>query len=251
MRRLLNITGHLVIAAILTALTQLGGVAWLASRFYARPYLAFALLYGACLALALVVAPLLGRVSLPCFGGDLRMQSPLYCVMMRNYVTPELRDVAEDAAADITAQFPGTVTLALDGGFPFFTGFPLLPHLSHDDGEKLDFAFFYQDASGRYLPGRTRSPLGYFAFETLDDRQCPAVWPTLRWDMRPLQHLWPDRPLEPERTAALIRRLAGDARVARVFVEPALVRRLGTASPRIGFQGCRAARHDDHIHIQL
>jgi hypothetical protein len=27
--------------------------------------------------------------------------------------------------------------------------------------------------------------------------------------------------------------------------------RLGVSSPLLGFQGCRAARHDDHIHIQI
>jgi hypothetical protein len=27
--------------------------------------------------------------------------------------------------------------------------------------------------------------------------------------------------------------------------------RLGLSSPLLGFQGCRAARHDDHIHIQV
>jgi hypothetical protein len=26
---------------------------------------------------------------------------------------------------------------------------------------------------------------------------------------------------------------------------------LGVSSPLLGFQGCRAARHDDHIHIQI
>ena len=52
----------------------------------------------------------------------------------------------------------------LDGNFPFITGFPLLPHLSHDDGEKVDLAFYYADDTG-YLRGATRAPIGYFAFE--------------------------------------------------------------------------------------
>jgi hypothetical protein len=36
-----------------------------------------------------------------------------------------------------------------------------------------------------------------------------------------------------------------------VFVEPYLAARLGVTAPAIRFQGCRAARHDDHIHFQV
>jgi hypothetical protein len=39
--------------------------------------------------------------------------------------------------------------------------------------------------------------------------------------------------------------------VAKIFVEPPLAAQLGLSDPKIRFQGCRAARHDDHIHIQL
>jgi hypothetical protein len=127
---------------------------------------------------------------------------------------------------------------------------PLLPHLSHDDGKKLDFAFFYTE-DGRYIPGKTRSPIGYWAFETLDHPNCPPAFPTLRWDLAWLQPLWPDRPLEPQRTKALIQAFLDDLRVGRVFVEPPLALALDVQGPSLGFQGCRAARHDDHIHIQL
>ena len=148
------------------------------------------------------------------------------------------------------AQFPGTVTLALDGNFPFLDAFPMLPHLSHGDGDKLDLAFYYVDAGG-YAPGRTASPIGYFAFERVGEETCPAVWPTLRWDMAWFQPLVRDLDLEPQRTAALIRALVADPRVGKVFVEPPLAARLGVAAEKVRFQGCRAARHDDHIHLQL
>jgi len=36
-----------------------------------------------------------------------------------------------------------------------------------------------------------------------------------------------------------------------MLLEPPLARRLGVADTRLRFQGCRAARHDDHIHIQF
>lgn len=241
---------HGVVIVILTVLTQLGGIAWLvALRFrWQMPVflLAYALLWGG----AQVAAPVFGRVPLPCSGEVLRAQSRVYCVMLRNFVTPEMLAVAEDAAGAVAAEFPGTVTLALDGSFPFGDGIPLVPHLSHDDGEKLDLAFYYQDPKG-YAPGLTASPLGYFAFER-GAEQCPAVWATLRWEMGWFQPLVRDfLTLEPDRTTALIRVLVRDPRVGKMFVEPPLAARLGLTGEKIRFQGCRAARHDDHIHVQL
>ncbi len=39
--------------------------------------------------------------------------------------------------------------------------------------------------------------------------------------------------------------------VEKIFVEPHLAERLGVQADTIRFQGCRAARHDDHIHMQV
>ena len=72
--------------------------------------------------------------------------------------------------------------------------------------------------------------------------------------MKSLQGLFADRPLEPERTRAVLRWLVTQgqgAGIERIFVEPYLAKRLGVSSPLLGFQGCRAARHDDHVHIQI
>ncbi|WP_425073241.1 hypothetical protein [Sagittula sp. S175] len=247
---MLRWAGHLAVVLALTALTQLGGLAWIGAVLMRRRWLFvvfYALLWGA----AWVAAPMAGRVALPCTGDVLRMQSPVYCVAMRNFVTPEMALVAQGAAEAVARQYPGTVTLALDGGLPFLDGFPLLPHLSHDDGEKLDLAFYYADEA--YAPGRSRSPIGYFAFEALDAPVCPPAWLTLRWDLRWLQPLWSasDLQVEEARTVALIHALETDARVAKIFVEPPLLQRWGLAGPKLRFQGCRAARHDDHVHVQL
>jgi hypothetical protein len=241
--------GGIIIA--LTVLTQLGGIAWALALFFRRRVVVFLLAYAALWGAAQALAPAMGRVALPCRGTPLRMQSPLYCALLRNFVTPELAAVAEDAARAMAAEMPGTITLALDGSFPFLTGMPLIPHLSHDDGEKLDFAFYYTDPAGTYLPGKTRSPLGYFAFENVPPEACPTSMLTLRWSLSWLQPLWPELPLDVPRTTALIAHLTKDPRVAKIFVEPPLAARMGLADPKVRFQGCRAARHDDHIHIQL
>lgn len=246
----MRVAGHILAVLVLTLLTQLGGLAWLAALPFRRRWLAFPLAYAAIWLAAQHLAPLTGRVPLPCAGSDLRAQSVFYCLAMRNFATPEAAAAAQAAAASVARDYPGTVTLYLDAGFPFLDGMPLVPHLSHDDGRKIDFAFFYA-AEGRYLPGATRSPAGYFAFETLESAQCPAAWPSLRWDLRPLQPIWHDLDLEPERTRALIRALVSDPMIGKIFVEPPLATSLGVAGPKIRFQGCRAARHDDHIHAQL
>ena len=242
--------GHLLFALVLTALTQLGGLAWLGAVALGRRWLSFPLLYAVLWGLAFVLAPLFGREALPCVGEPLRMQSPVYCVLMRNYVTPQMADVARDAARTVEAAHPGTVTLALDGNFPFVTGFPLPPHLSHDDGEKLDFAFYYQE-DGAYLPGRTRAPLGYFAFEALEESFCRPVWISMRWDMRLLQPLLPKWEVDVLRVRSLTGALVRDERVSKIFVEPPLMERWGLRHEKVRFQGCRASRHDDHLHVQL
>ena len=237
-------------ALLLTALTQVGGVAWLLRLAFRRRLVAFVGLYAVMSLAAMWLAPMTGRVALSCTGsGPLQVQSWVFCLTNRTYVTPELRAVAVDLAAHMAAEYPGTVTLALDGNLPFWDGFPLLPHLSHDDGEKLDLAFYYQ-SGGDYLPGKTRSPLGYFAFEP-GVTECPDVWPTLRWDLDWLQGVFPAHTPDRPRMQAALGWLLADGRVGKVFLEPHLAQGLGVAGPKLRFQGCRAARHDDHIHIQL
>ena len=241
---------HLTIAIFLTVLTQIGGLAWLLSLVFKRRLLAFPALYLAFLISATATAPMAGRAALDCWeDGPLQMQSWFYCVTARNFMAPELLSAVQDAADATDAAYPGTKTLILDAGFPFFDGFPLLPHLSHDDGEKVDLAFYYRDGD-IYLPGRTRSPIGYFAFEP-GPTNCPEAWSTLRWDLDALQPLWHNYTLDEPRMTFLLKALAEDQRVGKILLEPHLQDQLGVAGPKIRFQGCRAARHDDHIHLQL
>lgn len=247
---MIRLIANTLIIVLLTILTQIGGLAWLASRAFKRSFLAFLALYF-CLSIATIwIAPVFGRVPLSCgSGGPVQMQSTLYCVLNRHYVVPELKTTLSDLATDMNAQFDGTVTLVLDANFPFWTGFPLLPHLSHDDGRKADIAFYYGSEAG-YQPNATKSPIGYFAFED-GPTDCPAASPTLRWDMAWLQPLWRDLQVDHVRTAAALLWLSRDARVEKVFIEPHLRRTLGATHPKVRFQGCRAARHDDHIHFQI
>lgn len=266
----LRIAGYAIAFVILTLLTQVGGVVLLATGAISRllhvrgwPIRVglFAGLYLAAAATAAHVAPVFGRVPLSCFSGDrdVQVQSWIYCALNRNYVTPAAKAAVEALANHMAEIYPGTVTLVLDANFPFIDGFPLLPHLSHSDGQKLDVAFFYRDATGHMIPDGTRSPLGYFAFEQpREGEPAPCAGRndilTLRWDLAPLQPLFANWVLDEARTGAALTWLASQGTafgVEKIFVEPHLAARLGAGGKSIRFQGCRAARHDDHIHFQV
>lgn len=69
-----------------------------------------------------------------------------------------------------------------------------------------------------------------------------------------LQAYLPKMQLDETRTSAALHWLveAGpNYGLERILIEPHLATRLGVLSPLVRFQGCRAARHDDHIHIQI
>ena len=248
----LKIFAHIAMVIVLTGISQLGGIAWVAARFLPKyRFPGFLTLYAVLSVAAVWVAPMTGRVPLSCKSDETSPgSSPFFCALNRHYVTPELNAVLSDLSADLNEAHPGTQVRVLDAGFPFLEGFPLLPHLSHDDGLKADIALFYEDKDGNYLPGRTRSPIGYFAFEQ-GPAFCEPSRFTLRWDLDALQPLWPDWSLDEARTRSTLEILSSDPHVDRVFIEPHLKKRVGIISSKVRFQGCRAARHDDHIHIQV
>ncbi|UXS05634.1 hypothetical protein FY156_29100 (plasmid) [Agrobacterium tumefaciens] len=257
---------------MLTALTQIGGLAYLLSVFVASKMqirhglvkgAVFVVIYFAATASATVIAPVFGRVPIPCMGQknhSFAVQSVIYCVLNRNYVRPTMLDLVTTLADDVADAFPGTTTLVLDGNFPFLDGFPMLPHLSHSDGRKLDIAFYYKNAEGQFMDRVTRSPIGYFAFEQppqngeqpCQDRNDIV---TMRWNLDWLQFLFPSYPLEERRMAYSLNWLATKGvekfGLEKVLIEPHLRNSLGVTNNVIRFQGCRAARHDDHIHIQI
>ena len=91
-------------------------------------------------------AALAGRVPLPCHAAADRpfaAAHPLYCMLNRHYVDRRLVTLLTELSRAVDRAHPGTLTLYLDGNFPFLDGFPLLPHLSHGDGRKLDIAYYY------------------------------------------------------------------------------------------------------------
>ena len=195
-----------------------------------------------------------GLVVLPCAEtGSLRPHTAGYCLLQRHYVRAGPRAALVETAETLQAQFPGTVVRFMEASWP--TGKrPMPPHLSHGDGRQVDLALFYRDREGRPL---TRAPTrsGYGAYEPPlknGSRRCTGA------TARPAKIAAPDPPkdrawrLDEVRTAALVRLLAAHPKVRRIFIEPHLKARLGLSSLRkVRFAGCKAARHDDHIHVDF
>ena len=257
---------HLGAVILLTVLTQVGGVAYLLAvalawrirgGFLRRAgifFASFLFLYGAVSTGAYFAAASYGRQPLPCLQTEeavLAAQSPFYCILNRHYVRNDLHQLTRDLAEHMNKKFPGTVTLTLDGNFPLFDEFSMLPHLSHNDGRKLDLAFYYQDKEGQYLRGETKSPIGYWGFE--GEEICVGNYP-MCWDMQWFQIFVRDLDLDTERTGAVLKWLYTEGRqqgVEKIFIEPYVAKRLKANSDIVRYQGYNAARHDDHIHFQI
>ncbi len=273
-RTALKVSLYLLVVVLLTLLTQIGGFVLVGAtlivlalrtprrhRWLATGALFVALYAVASLTLVPAMATASGRIALPCSRApeaSVSALSLLTCALNRHYATPSVASLLETMADDLERPLPNTRVRYLDAGFPFGWGMPMLPHLSHGDGRKVDLAFFYQNPDGLYVPGLTPSPIGYWGFEQPrpgDSQPCAeAQGLSLRWDMAWLQPLWPGLTLDEQRNVAMLNWLTGPGRahgVTKIFLEPHLVERLGVSDPMIRFQGCAAARHDDHIHIEV
>jgi hypothetical protein len=264
---MLKIAAHLLLIFFLTILTQIGGLLyaglWGITKWYKlrRLAAAFTCVLVYLLATFLVVpylAPKLGRVPLP-LNGNLAPLTYLTVFLNRHYVKPDLRDQLQKAADAVNKRYPETTTYYLDANFPFVNGFPLLPHWSHNDGKKVDLAFFYKDENNKAVSG-SPSPLGYGVYDspTSEEINYPDIctkkgffqygalaWLVPAWSTKNWQ-------TDKERTAFLIKLLTEDRRTSKLFIEPHLKQRWGLEqNEKIRFHGCHAVRHDDHIHTQI
>jgi hypothetical protein len=154
--------------------------------------------------------------------------------------------------------YPGIKLVYLDANFPFFGGFPLLPHLSHHDGKKIDIAFIYNDQTGK-VSNLKPSNSGYGVFENPRNgeiNQTEICKSSAYWQYDYPKYLTfgkinNDIRFNPKATKQLIQFIIENSRVQKIFIEPHLKTRLQLTSSKIRFQGCGAVRHDDHIHVQI
>lgn len=264
MVKILQLLVHLLVAIILTALTQVGGVVYifclLLNIFKKRTLTWFFLLFISFYLLVTFllvpfIAPHFGRVRV-CNTSDVTPTNYITILFNRNYVRPELNDVLRASSASLAPL--GIRINYLDANFPFFDGFPLLPHLSHSDGKKLDISLIYEHADG-FFSKKQRSFSGYGVFagpKTTEYSQiyyCKSkVYKQYDYS-KYLSFGRINRNLQfsEKGTTKLVNAILANKSIGKVFIEPHLKSRLNLTDPRIRFHGCKAVRHDDHIHVQL
>ncbi|PHI19262.1 hypothetical protein CEQ90_13700 [Lewinellaceae bacterium SD302] len=263
--------------AVLTITSQVGGLVYLiyyplgrriagkVKNAWLSRLTRLAIFSGLMLLTSLVIVPPLarqfGRVPLPLSANSehpLRPGSWFFVVANRHYVKSPLADLLKETANQLALKYSGAELLYLDAGFPFFTGFPLLPHLSHDDGEKADLAFVYRKGDSPQWQTSLATLLGYGFYtgprgEEFDMPERCASQGYWQYDLLgKMAFKHPDYTFDEAANTYLIRTLVRDKRVRKVFIEPHLKTRLGLSErAKVRFHGCRAVRHDDHIHVEL
>jgi hypothetical protein len=108
------------------------------------------------------IAPIFGREKIK-DTEFVQAYSFFYKLANRNYVRPELNNAIQNISLDLQKHHYGLKLIYLDANFPFINKFPLLPHLSHNDGEKIDISLIYENENNifNYKP----SISGYGIYE--------------------------------------------------------------------------------------
>lgn len=164
---------HIIIFILLTVITQIGGLLYLvaiisinktATRKYIKRSGLFIGLY-LCATFLIIpnVAPIFGREKIK-ETPYLQAQSVFYKFANRIYVRPELNNSIRHIANRLGQENSGIKMVYLDASFPFIDKFPLLPHLSHNDGKKIDISLIYEQPNGQ-LTNLKPSISGYGVFE--------------------------------------------------------------------------------------
>jgi hypothetical protein len=257
-----------LLVLLLTLTTQIGGVVlwfcvpvlvWVGRRLdgrksFLRVGAGIGIYLCAYFGVSLAVVPLagaFGRAPLSCGLAGEAVYGPRTiwtCLLNRHYAVLPARQALQRVSDGFSREYKGSRIAYLDAGFPFFAWFPMFPHISHADGRKIDLALFYTGGAA------SSSPIGYWGFvrpRDGDPQPCKGREGWLRWDMAWLQPLFQELPLDELGTRALLVRLAAAPAVRRILVEPHLRARLGLDHSKLRFQGCAAARHDDHVHVEF
>ena len=265
MRKALKILLHIIIFGILTILTQIGGMMYLLSLwlntvlkrdFKFKPLLTFLGLYLiSTLLIVPLIAPIFGREKVQ-HTENIKPTNYMTVLLNRNYVRPQLNKLLKTTVSDLKDS--NIQINYLDANFPFINKFPLLPHLSHNDGKKLDISLVYKNADGE-ITNQQKSVSGYGVFEDPKSGEYNQIDKCLI--MGYFQYDYPkyvtfgsindELKFSTKGTKRLIRSILKNRSLGKLFIEPHLKQRLGLINSKIRYHGCGAVRHDDHIHIQL
>lgn len=255
-------TGLTLLFLLLTLVTQIGGIVLILSllisksiksKFRGKHILVFIILY--CFSTFFVVPHLANR-----FGRTkvIHATPTNYATVLlnRNYVSSEFHNPIRRLSGTLRTQ---NIKLHyLDANFPFFDGFPLLPHLSHNDGKKLDLSLVYETQDGT-ISNKQKSFSGYGVFEGPQAGESDQI--SKCKDAGYFQYDYPkyltfgeindDLQFSEKGTKLLIETILQFDNIEKIFIEPHLKQRLKLNHAKIRYHGCGAVRHDDHIHIQI
>lgn len=262
MQKVLKYILYVIIFFLLTVLSQVGGIAFVVGLYFCRrikfrfnrvilPIAAYLVLT---FLVTPLIAPILGRERVE---NTDKIKPTLYITVLlnRNYVKPELNRLLANVAKQLPKEFE---LRYLDANFPFINKFPLLPHLSHNDGKKIDISLMYQTLDGQLTNLKpSRSGYGVFvepaASEFNQTSECKRLG-YFQYDFSKyltLGAINSDINFSEQHTKTLIREFLKFKQVQKIFVESHLITKMTLNDSRIRFQGCRAVRHDDHIHVQI
>ena len=263
---------------LLTLVTQIGGVVFVFSwflykyafaqrvglrkgRIFIKTSLFVACYFAATAVVALWLAPMFGRVPLPMFlDKNVTPVNVLTCVLNRNYVRPALKTAVENVAAQMENLEDKPEIRYLDANFPFLNGFPLVPHLSHSDGRKLDVAFFYNDKNTGLRTNAKPAFSGYGVFEgprkgerdRISECKKQGFWQYDKAKYMQFGANEADFVFDESHTKTMVQLFAKEKAIEKMFIEPHLQTRLQLENePKIRLHGCKAVRHDDHLHVQI
>ena len=281
MSKYMKYIGDVLWIIALTLITQIGGFIYLLcipifniinrskeKRIYIRTLkvCTFCILY---LLSTFFIVPSLaswsGRVPMP-YNTDnpnLKQHNLMTVLLNRHYVTPQMRTVLETACLKFAQKHGDTTCIVtyLDCNFPFFDGFRLLPHLSHDKGLTVDLSFQYFDSKTKEPTENRPSWLGYGVCE--EPKAGEEDYPNMCREKGFWQYNFMRRYIIPQwnksdyifdanGTRDLIKNLLNDVRVNFVLIEPHLKKRLGfEQTNKVRRPPCEAVRHDDHIHVAI
>lgn len=259
---------HVIIVIALTLVSQVGGIIWvIVFGFFAIKkknvsflikLLTFILVYTASTLLIIPhLAKLGGRVALPISkSGTLIPHTYITPFLNRHYVTHDLKTELLDIASQINSSDSQLKVSYLDANFPFIDGFPLLPHLSHSDGKKIDLSFYY--TKGNQVTNKKPSRTGYGHYEDplpSEFNQTEKCKSNGYWQYDFTKYLTlgtrDDLVFDEKMTKQLVLSIINKPLTHKLLIEPHLKARLRLKHDKVRFQGCHAVRHDDHIHYQI
>ncbi|WP_241448751.1 hypothetical protein [Aquimarina pacifica] len=224
--------------------------------FLGRPLITFVTVYLIfSLVIVPIVAPIFGREKVKHIN-NIYPVNYMTVLLNRNYVRPDLNKMLQNTAKEL--ENTGIYIHYLDANFPFMDSFPLLPHLSHSDGKKIDVSLIYETPEG-IISSSQKSMSGYGVFEPPKTKEFNQIAICLKNGY--LQYDFPkyvtfgkinkNLSFSDAGTKRLIQGFLKSNLLGKLFIEPHLKQRLRLNNTKVKYHGCQAVRHDDHIHLQL